>query len=152
MDRVPIPADLADLSRIFTDRGHSVYLVGGAVRDYFLGKEPGDWDIASDATPNEVMGLFNRVIPTGIEHGTVTIVFRGRMIECTTFRTEQGYSDGRRPDEVRYATTIEEDLSRRDFTMNAVAVSLPQGLVVDPFKMLEVFVPSEEFRRRVPSA
>ena len=133
MDRVPIPADLADLSRIFTAHGHSVYLVGGAVRDYFLGKEPGDWDIASDATPKEVMGLFNRVIPTGIDHGTVTINFRGRMIECTTFRTEQGYSDGRRPDEVRYAATIEEDLSRRDFTMNAIAVSLPRGQVVDPF-------------------
>ncbi len=77
--------------------------------------------------------LFRRIIPTGIEHGTVTIPFRDKMIECTTFRTETGFSDGRRPDSVSFHATIEEDLARRDFTMNAIAVSLPEGTVVDPF-------------------
>jgi len=133
MDTVPVPELLKDLSRHFTARGYQVYLVGGAVRDLFLGKKPDDWDIATDATPAQVASLFRRIIPTGIEHGTVTIPFREHHIECTTFRTEQGYSDGRRPDSISYAATIEEDLSRRDFTMNAIAVSLPEGSVIDPF-------------------
>ncbi len=133
MDRVPVPRDLKDFSRIFSDAGHRVYLVGGAVRDRFLGKKAEDWDVATDALPEQVMAIFPRVIPTGIEHGTVTIPFRGHAIECTTFRAESEYTDGRRPDSVRYDVTIEEDLSRRDFTMNAIAVSLPDGAVVDPF-------------------
>jgi len=89
--------------------------------------------VATDARPEEVATLFRRIIPTGIEHGTVTIPFRDKMIECTTFRTETGFSDGRRPDSVSFHATIEEDLARRDFTMNAIAVSLPEGTVVDPF-------------------
>ncbi len=133
MDRVPVPRDLKDFSRFFSDAGHRVYLVGGAVRDHFLGKRAGDWDVATDARPEQVMAIFPRVIPTGIEHGTVTIPFRGRAIECTTFRVESDYTDGRRPDSVRYEATIEEDLSRRDFTMNAIAVSLPDGAVIDPY-------------------
>lgn len=133
MDRIPVPPILADLSRIFTAGGFRLYLVGGAVRDLFLGKKAEDWDVATNATPEEVTRLFKRVIPTGIDHGTVTIPFHDHMIECTTFRTEQGYSDGRHPDSIAYASTIEEDLSRRDFTMNAIAVSLPEGTVIDPF-------------------
>lgn len=97
------------------------------------GKKAEDWDLATDATPQEVMGLFRRVIPTGIKHGTVTILYKGHSLETTTFRTESDYSDGRRPDSVTYAATIEEDLSRRDFTMNAIAVELPSGRIVDPF-------------------
>jgi poly(A) polymerase/tRNA nucleotidyltransferase (CCA-adding enzyme) len=134
MDRARVPTPLQELSVFFTNKGFQVYLVGGAVRDMFLGKEADDWDIATNATPEEVSALFaKRIIPTGIEHGTVTIPFKGHMIECTTFRTEQGYSDGRRPDSIAYAATIEEDLSRRDFTMNAIAVSLPEGRIIDPF-------------------
>ena len=133
MDRIPVPQQLKELSRFFTHNGYSVYLVGGAVRDIFLGKKPVDWDVATDAKPEDVSRIFQRVIPTGIEHGTVTIPFHGKMIECTTFRTEQGYSDGRRPDAIDYAATIEEDLSRRDFTMNSIAVSLPEGKITDPF-------------------
>ncbi len=133
MNRIPVSPLLKDLARVFADAGHSVYLVGGAVRDMHLYRQVGDWDVATDAPPDRVMALFKRVIPTGIAHGTVTIHFKGESVECTTFRTEAGYSDGRRPDEVRYAATIEEDLSRRDFTMNAVAVSLPDGAVIDPF-------------------
>lgn len=133
MDTVPVPAPLKEFSRVFTARGFQVFLVGGAVRDMFLNKKAEDWDVATDATPDQVSSLFKRIIPTGIEHGTVTVPFQNHLIECTTFRTEQGYSDGRRPDAISYASTIEEDLSRRDFTMNAIAVSLPDGHIVDPF-------------------
>ncbi|MDR1212080.1 MAG: polynucleotide adenylyltransferase, partial [Spirochaetaceae bacterium] len=121
------------MAEVFASRGKQVYLVGGAVRDLLLGKHPNDWDLASDARPEEVIAMFRRVIPTGIRHGTVTIRHQGRSIETTTFRTESAYSDGRRPDSVRYAATIEEDLSRRDFTMNAVAIRLPGGSMTDPF-------------------
>ncbi|MDR0388924.1 MAG: HD domain-containing protein [Spirochaetaceae bacterium] len=124
---------LKEAAEVFVSRGKQVYLVGGAVRDLLLGKNPHDWDLASDATPEEVIAMFRRVIPTGIKHGTVTIRYRGFSIETTTFRTESVYSDGRRPDSVHYAATIEEDLSRRDFTMNAVAIRLPDGSISDPF-------------------
>lgn len=133
MDRIPVPEILKELSVFFTNNGFSVYLVGGAVRDRILGKKADDWDIATDATPEQVSRLFRRIIPTGIAHGTVTIPFREHLIECTTFRTEQGYSDGRRPDAIAYSASIVEDLSRRDFTMNAIAVSLPDGEILDPF-------------------
>ncbi len=133
MNRIPVPGILKDLSRIFSDAGHTLYLVGGAVRDIYLCRSGGDWDVATEASPERVMQLFRHVIPTGIAHGTVTIRFKDALIECTTFRTETGYSDGRRPDEIQYAATIEDDLSRRDFTMNAIAVSLPEGTVIDPF-------------------
>ncbi|HAH61753.1 MAG TPA: polynucleotide adenylyltransferase [Treponema sp.] len=130
---VKIPAVLKKMHDIFASAGFQSYLVGGAVRDMIMGKEPHDYDVATDAGPQDVMKLFNRVIPTGIEHGTVTVLLMGYSIETTTFRTESGYSDGRHPDSVRYAATIEEDLSRRDFTMNAIAVNLSDGVIVDPF-------------------
>ncbi|MDR0999042.1 MAG: HD domain-containing protein, partial [Treponema sp.] len=126
--------------------GKQLYLVGGAVRDHFRGKKAQDWDLATDALPEEVIALFQRprqgdpggkargfVVPTGIRHGTVTVHYRGRELEVTTFRTESDYLDGRHPDKVSFAGTIEEDLSRRDFTMNAIALKLPEGKRVDPF-------------------
>ncbi|MDR2662675.1 MAG: HD domain-containing protein [Treponema sp.] len=118
---------------MFNAAGKELYLVGGAVRDLILERDSADWDLATDARPEEVMGLFKRVIPTGIKHGTVTIRHRGVSLEVTTFRTESAYSDGRRPDAVTYTGSIEADLSRRDFTMNAAAVKLPEGTLVDPF-------------------
>lgn len=124
---------LKEIASVFASGGKKAYLVGGAVRDLLRGATPGDWDLATDATPEEVMRLFRRVIPTGIKHGTVTILFKDLKLETTTFRTESTYSDGRHPDAVRFAATIEEDLSRRDFTMNAIAVELPDGRIVDPF-------------------
>jgi tRNA nucleotidyltransferase/poly(A) polymerase len=130
---------LREMAAIFTGQGKQVFLVGGAVRDLILGREAQDWDLATDARPGEVISLFRSgprkwpVIPTGIKHGTVTVRYRGRSIEITTFRTESEYSDGRRPDAVRFAAAIEEDLSRRDFTMNAAALSLPGGELRDPF-------------------
>ncbi|WP_407399145.1 CCA tRNA nucleotidyltransferase [Treponema sp.] len=130
---VKIPETLKKVAKIFNDNGYGVFLVGGAVRDMLMGKSVHDYDLATDATPEQVMSIFKKVIPTGIAHGTVTIHIFGMQLETTTFRTEADYSDGRHPDKVEYARTIEEDLSRRDFTMNAIAADLSDGTIKDPF-------------------
>ena len=113
------------------------------MRDLLRGRKAMDWDLATDALPEEVIALFQRktgpgekrsfVIPTGIKHGTVSVHFNNLVMEVTTFRSESGFSDGRRPDRVEFGDSIEEDLSRRDFTMNAMAYALPSGPLVDPF-------------------
>lgn len=121
------------MNSIFEENGYEAFLVGGAVRDLLRGKTAADWDVTTNATPEQVMRIFKRVIPTGIAHGTVTVHFMQQEIEVTTYRLEKGYSDGRHPDTVTYAADIEEDLSRRDFTMNAIAASLKDGSLVDPF-------------------
>lgn len=131
--KIKIPGTLRKMNSIFASHGFKAYLVGGAVRDMIMGKPCHDWDVATDATPADVMRIFHKVIPTGIAHGTVTVRILGSQIETTTFRTEAAYSDGRHPDSVSYASTIEEDLSRRDFTMNAMAAELGSGKLVDPF-------------------
>ena len=132
--KMKIPPLLQEFGRVFTNAGFKAYLVGGAVRDMFMKLSAHDWDVATNATPQDVIKLFKFVVPTGIEHGTVTVHFKNQEIEVTTFRTEAGYSDGRHPDSINYAATIEEDLARRDFTMNAIAASLEDGLVVDPYE------------------
>jgi len=128
---------LKEIAAIFNDNGKQVYLVGGAVRDMIRGKDIHDWDLATDALPEDVTNFVRRaggkVIPTGIKHGTVTVLYKKHSAEVTTFRTESDYSDGRRPDKVQFSTDINEDLSRRDFTMNAIALRLPDGKIVDPF-------------------
>lgn len=120
-----IPAALIEVAQTLHDAGHEVVLVGGAVRDVLLGRRHGDWDLATSASPEEVQGLFRKTIPTGIEHGTVTVVHgRGEdrvLTEVTTFRGEGLYRDGRRPSEVRFLKDLGEDLARRDFTINAFA-------------------------------
>ena len=131
--KIKLPPLLIEFGKIFSSAGFKAYLVGGAVRDMFMKKPAHDWDVATNATPQDVIKLFKFVVPTGIEHGTVTVHYKGVEIEVTTFRTETGYSDGRHPDSVNYAATIEEDLARRDFTMNAIAASLEDGLIVDPY-------------------
>ena len=131
--KLKIPDLLIEFGGIFSKAGFKAYLVGGAVRDMLMKVPPHDWDIATNATPQDVIKLFKFVVPTGIEHGTVTVHFKGTEIEVTTFRTEAGYSDGRHPDSINYAATIEEDLARRDFTMNAIAASLEDGQLVDPY-------------------
>ncbi len=131
---VNIPYELQKMNSLFKEGGFAAYLVGGAVRDEIMGKRAHDWDIATNASPQQVIKIFHRVIPTGIKHGTVTVHFMKKEIEVTTFRTEGAYSDGRHPDNVEFASTIEEDLSRRDFTMNAIAASLQDGSIVDPFE------------------
>ena len=133
MSNARIHPTVKELAAHFREKGKQAYLVGGAVRDLARGMGAKDWDIATDARPEEVMGMFRRVIPTGIKHGTVTILYKGLSLETTTFRTESGYADGRHPDQVEYAATIEEDLSRRDFTMNALAQDILTGRIVDPW-------------------
>ena len=132
-NKIKINAILKEFYSHFEKAGFKAYLVGGAVRDIFLHKEPHDFDVATNATPQDVTRLFRTVIPTGFEHGTVTVHFKGLEIEVTTFRTESGYSDGRHPDSINYAATIEEYLARRDFTINAIAADLKNGQIVDPF-------------------
>lgn len=126
------PRELSDFARVLAGAGKSCYLVGGALRDYLLGRDVSDFDVATEARPEEVVRLFRRVIPTGIKHGTVTVIFKGLRLEVTTFRTETSYADARHPDAVEYASTIEEDLSRRDFTINAMAFDLESKSLIDP--------------------
>jgi len=128
-----VPDEVLDLCRALADAGHAVYIVGGAVRDLLLGR-PGelDWDVATSARPDEVTALFERTAPTGVKHGTVTVILENAEYEVTTFRGESSYSDGRHPDEVTYLDDIEADLARRDFTMNAMAVDPRDGTLIDP--------------------
>ena len=114
--------------------GHAAYAVGGCVRDSLLGLDPNDWDLCTSARPEQVMALFGeeKCIPTGLQHGTVTVKQGGRLYETTTFRTEGAYSDGRHPDAVCFVPDVREDLARRDFTINAMAYSAEEGLI-DPF-------------------
>jgi tRNA nucleotidyltransferase (CCA-adding enzyme) len=127
-----IPAAARSLASVFAAAGRQCWLVGGAVRDLHLGRPLADLDIATDARPEEVTRLFRAVIPTGVRHGTVTVLFKGARFEVTTFRTEEEYSDGRRPDQVRFAPSILDDLSRRDFTINAMAWDLVGHRLEDP--------------------
>ena len=114
--------------------GFGAYAVGGCVRDSLLGLAPYDWDLCTAARPGQVMELFgeDRCIPTGLQHGTVTVKRDGKLYEITTFRTEGRYSDGRHPDSVAFVPDLREDLARRDFTINAMAYSAEEGLC-DPF-------------------
>ncbi len=109
------------------------WVVGGCVRDLLRGKPPSDWDVCTDATPQELMKLFPRAIPTGLQHGTVTVVLDREHYEVTTLRGEGAYSDGRRPDAVHFVSDIDQDLARRDFTVNAIAIAADTGAIVDPF-------------------
>ena len=128
-----VPGVVKRFARPFADRGLQCWLVGGAVRDLLMRRPTGDFDIATDAHPEQVRRMYRHVIPTGVRHGTVTVLFEGRPLEVTTFRTESGYHDGRRPDSVAFAPTIEQDLRRRDFTINGIAVEVTAGRIVDPF-------------------
>ena len=114
--------------------GYAAYVVGGCVRDSLLGLTPHDWDLCTSALPQQVMELFGaqRCIPTGLQHGTVTVKQSGALYEITTFRTEGTYTDGRHPDEVHFVPDVREDLARRDFTINAMAYNAKEGLI-DPF-------------------
>ena len=98
------------MNKIFRDNGFEAYLVGGAVRDILLGKKASDWDVASNAKPEDVIRIFNKVIPTGIEHGTVTVHFMQNEIEVTTYRIDENYNDGRHPDSVTYTSDITKDI------------------------------------------
>lgn len=115
-----------------TEQGHEAYFVGGCVRDELMGRPVHDMDIATSATPEQVVSLFERTVPTGIQHGTVTVLMEDHAYEVTTFRKEAEYEDHRRPSEVQYVRDLEQDLQRRDFTMNAIAMDR-HGQISDPY-------------------
>ena len=129
-----IPAGARHILQTLNGAGFEAYLVGGCVRDLLRGVEPHDWDICTSALPEETEGCFagQRIIETGLKHGTVTVLVKGEPYEITTYRTEGPYSDSRRPDYVRFVPELTEDLARRDFTMNSIAMDL-DGNLRDPF-------------------
>ena len=112
--------------------GFEAYMVGGCVRDRLMGRRPNDWDVCTNALPEQVQGLFGRTHPTGLRHGTITVVSSGHPIEVTTYRSDGKYTDHRRPENVEFVGSLTEDLRRRDFTMNAIAMSSKNELC-DPF-------------------
>ena len=130
-----IPETLLRFAREFAKNGKEAFLVGGTVRDFLLtGKMVStDFDFATNARPHEVQRIFRKTIPTGIAHGTLTVLFEGHPFEVTTYRSDGTYSDGRHPDSVSFSDTIEEDLMRRDFTINAIACNLETLTFVDPY-------------------
>src|SRR5258706_4066061 len=128
-----LPADVLALCQRLDQAGFRAWIVGGCLRDLLLGKTVSDWDLATDARPDEMARVFARVVPTGAAHGTMTVLMGPNAYEVTTLRADHGYSDGRRPDSVSFVRTIEDDLARRDFTVNAIALDWKTGEVIDPF-------------------
>ncbi len=131
MQTFPVSSSIQRFSSRFKAAGFSLYIVGGAIRDHLMGLENEDFDFTTDAQPVEVKALFGHVIPTGIEHGTVTVIFEKQMFEVTTFRSEGSYLDGRHPSSVTFIRNLEEDLKRRDFTINAFAADCATGAIID---------------------
>lgn len=121
------PPEVVKIAKILAEKGHKAYAVGGCVRDSVMGRVPSDWDMTTDATPDQMLEIFKEAglhtIPTGIKHGTVTVMIDKKPYECTTFRIDGSYTDSRRPDTVEFATEISKDLCRRDFTVNAMAAN-----------------------------
>ena len=124
-----IPEKIKFVLRTLTQNGYKAYIVGGCVRDSLLGITPSDYDVTTSAKPEEILGLFDKTVPTGLKHGTVTVIIENEPIEVTTFRTEGEYKDFRHPQNVEFVTDLREDLSRRDFTVNAMAFNETVGLV-----------------------
>lgn len=131
--RAVVPAGVRSVLEQLLASGHEGWLVGGGVRDLLLGHAPKDWDVATDAVPDQILTLFRRVIPTGIAHGTVTVLVPGGQVEVTTFRAESAYEDGRRPGSVTFHRDLVADLARRDFTINALAFDPVGARFRDPF-------------------
>lgn len=132
--KIEIPSGANEIIHTLQNNGYEAFLVGGCVRDSILGRLIHDYDITTSATPDEMMEVFRdkRIIETGLQHGTITIVINGEGYECTTYRIDGNYSDSRRPDSVAFTRSLEEDLKRRDFTINAMAYNNEAGLI-DPF-------------------
>ena len=123
-----IPPEIEYILSVFEKNGCEAYLVGGCVRDMLTGTPPHDYDITTSAEPDYTMQLFEKTVPTGVKHGTVTVIYGGYSAEVTTYRSDGKYSDSRRPDSVTFVKTLKEDLARRDFTVNALAYSPSEGI------------------------
>ena len=134
--QILLPGEVKKIIGILEEKGYEAYAVGGCVRDSILGREPDDWDITTSANPYQVKELFKRTVDTGLQHGTVTVLMNGEGYEVTTYRIDGEYEDGRHPREVVFTASLQEDLKRRDFTINAMAYSESQGLV-DAFGGME---------------
>ena len=135
--RQQIAAPVRDICKELRKAGERAWVVGGCVRDTLRGERVNDWDVATSARPEKVQKVFRRVIPTGIDHGTVTVLWKGEAFEVTTLRGEGQYSDGRRPDSVVFVGDIDQDLARRDFTVNAIAYDPVDEQLADPFGGLQ---------------
>ena len=132
MDTIIPPKHVKQVLFTLQSRGYAAYLVGGCVRDMILGVQPNDWDICTSALPQELIALFPKTVATGLQHGTITVMMGKHAVEVTTFRSDGEYVDHRHPESVSYVLDLNTDLSRRDFTMNAMAVSA-EGIISDPF-------------------
>ena len=128
-----IPAPIKEIARILNMEGFQCFLVGGSVRDSIMGFTPNEYDIATNAKPEDVQRIFKYTIPTGIKHGTILVILDDMHVEITTFRSDGNYSDGRHPDKVEYTASIEDDLPRRDLTINAMAYNVLDGTLIDMF-------------------
>ena len=126
---IKIPPEIEYVLDTLNNSGFEAYIVGGCVRDSLMGIVPHDFDITTSAHPENVQDLFEKTVPTGIKHGTVTVVSGKTPVEVTTFRTESGYKDSRHPDNIHFVSSIKEDLSRRDFTVNAIAYNSQKGII-----------------------
>lgn len=131
-----IPKDAIEIIRCIEQAGHEAYVVGGCVRDMLMDRQPNDWDITTSAKPEEIKKIFKRTYDTGIKHGTVTVILHDEHFEVTTYRIEGEYKDYRRPEKVDFVEDITLDLSRRDFTMNAIAYHPERGFI-DPYEGLK---------------
>ena len=126
---IKLPDDVQFIIHTLQLHGFEAYAVGGCVRDSILGREPGDWDITTSAMPEETKALFDKTFDTGIEHGTITVLLNHEGYEVTTYRIDGKYEDSRHPKEVTFTPNLEEDLKRRDFTINAMAYNETEGLI-----------------------
>ena len=126
-----IPKYVSDVLNRLEENGFSAYVVGGCVRDYLLGRPINDFDVATSALPEEMLEIFKdyKTVDNGIKHGTVAVVSENKLVEVTTFRSDGTYTDSRRPDSVSFERNIEEDLARRDFTINAMAYRKSEGII-----------------------
>lgn len=140
--KISLPKEVKHIIDILTQNGYEAYAVGGCVRDSILGRVPGDWDITTSALPQQVKALFRRTIDTGIQHGTVTIMLGKNGYEVTTYRIDGKYEDSRHPESVEFTPNLEEDLKRRDFTINAMAYNDENGVV-------DVFGGIDDIRNRI---
>ena len=139
---INIPQKAEQILHILNEAGYEAYVVGGCVRDSILDRVPGDWDITTSALPEQVKELFHRTVDTGIQHGTVTVMMGKEGFEVTTYRVDGEYHDGRHPDAVTFTRSLEEDLKRRDFTINAMAYHPGHGLV-------DLFGGMEDINRKI---
>ena len=140
--KIELPEKVHRIITTLQSHGYEAYAVGGCVRDSILGRTPGDWDITTSATPLETKALFSRTFDTGIEHGTITVLLDKEGFEVTTYRIDGEYEDSRHPKDVKFTRSLEEDLKRRDFTINAMAYNEESGLV-------DIFGGMEDLEKRI---